>query len=309
MFADSSFYDDPKHKYPTIAEQVKMARKVAQSLTAPMNVSARGHQMFIKRKEKSDKWSTDFDEGVGGRSAAFLDSDSEDLYYNPTPWAADRSWSTAANDGLSRKTDFSGTAAPIGTHLFAPNLGRVKDDRALSAEEFERMRLYEQKTTHDTVAPQVCFSIANDLKQMKGKGGRLFAKHKARSDKFVVGGDDDEDVGESRPNPNVLEKLSNEYEHAPHYTRPAAAAESRRRVTSPPATCRVTRRRDRRQMSRQVTRRPTTRRPVFLQVMRHPVRRRHSTPAGLGTNLVVRSTLLVRLSDTFFTIMLVLQRI
>lgn len=35
IFADSSFYDDPKHRYPTIEEQIKMARKVAMSLTAP----------------------------------------------------------------------------------------------------------------------------------------------------------------------------------------------------------------------------------------------------------------------------------
>jgi len=36
-----------------------MARKVAQLLTTPSSESARGHQMFIKRKEQSEKWTLD----------------------------------------------------------------------------------------------------------------------------------------------------------------------------------------------------------------------------------------------------------
>ena len=37
-----------------------MAQKVAMSLIAPANKNARGHKMFLKRKQKSTKWSTDF---------------------------------------------------------------------------------------------------------------------------------------------------------------------------------------------------------------------------------------------------------
>ena len=56
MFADSSFYEDPEQKYPTIEQQVKMARKVAQLLTSPTGPSGRGQQMFLKRQQMSTHW-------------------------------------------------------------------------------------------------------------------------------------------------------------------------------------------------------------------------------------------------------------
>ena len=61
VYADSSFYDDPEHKYPTIEEQIKMARKVARSLEDANNRAARGHNMYMKRKQKSAKWTAGYD--------------------------------------------------------------------------------------------------------------------------------------------------------------------------------------------------------------------------------------------------------
>jgi len=98
IFADSSFYDEPQHKYPTIEEQIKMARRVAQSLTSPGNVKARGQRMFLRRKEKADHWAIDaFGPRPGlrrvaaARAAAAVaeasESESELPYYNPAPWA------------------------------------------------------------------------------------------------------------------------------------------------------------------------------------------------------------------------------
>lgn len=37
-------------------------------------------------------------------------------------------------------------------------------------------------------AAQVCFNLADDLRNMKGKGGRLFAKRQAKSESWAVGG-------------------------------------------------------------------------------------------------------------------------
>jgi len=56
MFADSSFYEDPDQKYPTIEQQVKMAREVAHLLTSPSGPSGRGQQMFLKRQQMSSHW-------------------------------------------------------------------------------------------------------------------------------------------------------------------------------------------------------------------------------------------------------------
>ena len=56
MFADSSFYEDAEQKYPTIEQQIKMARQVAHLLTSPSGPSGRGQQMFLKRQQMSDHW-------------------------------------------------------------------------------------------------------------------------------------------------------------------------------------------------------------------------------------------------------------
>lgn len=40
---------------------------------------------------------------------------------------------------------------------------------------------------------QVCFNLADDLRNMKGKGARLFAKRQAKSESWAVSADDDDD--------------------------------------------------------------------------------------------------------------------
>ena len=39
---------------------------------------------------------------------------------------------------------------------------------------------------------QVCFNLADDLRNMKGKGARLFAKRQAKSESWTVSADDDD---------------------------------------------------------------------------------------------------------------------
>ena len=73
VYADSSFYDDPEHKYPTIEEQIKMARKVARSLEDANNRAARGHNMYMKRKQKSEKWTAGY--GADGAAGACVCGD------------------------------------------------------------------------------------------------------------------------------------------------------------------------------------------------------------------------------------------
>ena len=58
-YADSSFYDDQSEAYPTVEQQMRMARRVAQSLTAPANRHTRGQRMFMKRNERSVHWTVD----------------------------------------------------------------------------------------------------------------------------------------------------------------------------------------------------------------------------------------------------------
>jgi len=156
---------------------MKMARGVAQSLTAPANQATRGHRMYMKRKEKSIDWAVD----ENNRRRASLDTASDDLYYNPAPWKATATWKPKPRDSPLV------SLAPI-PQLFAPRVPPASEEKAkyMSADEFERMRLFEDKTTHDTVAPQLCFNLAADLRQSASKGGRMFARRRAKSDQWTV---------------------------------------------------------------------------------------------------------------------------
>lgn len=56
MFTSSSFFDEPEALYPTVEEQVEMAKKIANSLTVDTNQKSKGANMFYKRVKKSSKW-------------------------------------------------------------------------------------------------------------------------------------------------------------------------------------------------------------------------------------------------------------
>jgi hypothetical protein len=222
MFADSAFWDDPEHRFPTIEEQVKMARKVALSLEAPANRAARGHTMFIKRKQKADRWTT-VEPGV------FLDQNQADIpepieslqeaeekFYRDEPWkaASSHTWQPPMKPsgvrGVSYNTNRIPSPPPLPTHGFrAPVLPNPKDKEktnALSAEEFEKLRLFDQKSTHTAVNPAMCFNLAADLKNMKGKGGKLFAKRKARAEKYVHESEPGSD-NTMTPNKDFMDKI------------------------------------------------------------------------------------------------------
>jgi len=133
MFINSSFYDDPEHKYPTVEEQIALARRVAQSVLAPANVNSRGHKMFVKRRERSARW-----------VAGYKPSEDDD---EATP--------TTTSDVTTP------TQLPLTSYVFAPKLPddpeKMNAEKldALSSEELERVLLMEKKSTHTHVAPQV----------------------------------------------------------------------------------------------------------------------------------------------------------
>jgi len=259
IYSDSAFYDDPNHKYPTIEEQIKMARKVAMSLIAPANKAARGHEMFIKRAKKADKW-------VAGKEVGDLEP--EERYYHPNPYVAtvpaDKPWIAPAapkaldggnnfntvprgfNSGYLKvayapqtQTQYS-TPSPQPTYApepvaqytpmapppppvvpMAPAPPPVKQHRikspevashfwgarneaeeerpnSMNASQLENYKLFGKKSMHNSLPPQVAFNISADLKNMKGKGGNMFAKRKERADKYIV--DDGNAARPSTPN-------------------------------------------------------------------------------------------------------------
>ena len=77
---------------------------------------------------------------------------------------------------------------------------------ALSMDEFERIRLLSSKSEHRGMDPKLAFSLADDMRQMKGKGGRLFAKRRERAERWTKG-DADTSCNTTGPNENVMQKL------------------------------------------------------------------------------------------------------
>ena len=86
------------------------------------------------------------------------------------------------------------------------NLDATTNDSALSMDEFERLRLLGQRSEHKGMDPKLAFSLADDLRQMRGKGGRLFAKRRERSEKWTLG-DVDTSCNSTGPNRSVMDKL------------------------------------------------------------------------------------------------------
>ncbi|XP_052766992.1 uncharacterized protein LOC128207861 isoform X1 [Mya arenaria] len=167
LFADSAFYDDSTHRYPTIDEQMSMCKKIAQSLTSYANKRARGARMFEKRKRRSNKWihdyGTEFSSSTG--DVADLDELDSELHY------------------------VDGGNKPLFSFRIPKVAGQVTDGErmSMSKSEFERLRLVAPKVDHHSVSPNTCFSIAADLhKGGKNKGAKLFAKRQQRVEKFVI---------------------------------------------------------------------------------------------------------------------------
>jgi len=145
LFTDSAFYDDPQHKYPTVEEQIALARRVAQSVMAPANVNSRGHKMFIRRRERSVHWEAGYKP-----PAATGDVDDDDA----ATAHAQPDASTSVGDAAPP------APLPLTSFVFAPKLPdaeKLDPEKldALSSEELERVLLMEKKSTHTNVAPQV----------------------------------------------------------------------------------------------------------------------------------------------------------
>ena len=213
-----------------------MARQVALSLLAPANKKARGHQMFIKRRQKSERW-------VAGTQEEDSDSDSaEDKFYQVDPWKRGV-WKPKGNK-LGGPTFSDGSKNLPSGIWTAPLVPEGKETKALSADEVERMRLYSQKNQHTNVSPQMCFNIANDLKKMKGRGGQIFAKRQAKSEKWVVAGGEcgeEEETQQpqpllqsSRPNKDFMAKLEGTLANRKPPEQPDAVAKQQALHNAPP---------------------------------------------------------------------------
>ena len=165
MFIDSAFYDDPEHKYPTVEEQIALARRVAQSVLAPANVNSRGHKMFVKRRERSVRWEAGYK--PPSETAA-------DDVARLEPAHAHTDKATPTSGDVTSPPPPQSAPVPLTSFVFAPKLPdpeKLNTEKldALSSEELERVLLMEKKTTHTNIAPQVRHRHLLSSTVVKGK--------------------------------------------------------------------------------------------------------------------------------------------
>ena len=215
-----------------------MARKVALSLMAPSNVTARGQRMFMKRKEKATKWEIEY---PGEEREFSEDQEGGELYYNPTPWKAAkveshqpaeilRPWEKP--EAYSSRNKFEAPApAPAPppfppSNAFAHTLATFADkcdqeEASVTAAHPPSKKL--NKT--GPLAPQVCFNLAKDIRKEKGKGGAMFAKRAARAN---------DPTDDTSPNIDFMRKINDDYEPRPEQLRPEPVVRAAPEDDQPP---------------------------------------------------------------------------
>lgn len=175
--------------------------------------------MFLRRREKADHWIVselppptmavllrrgvlsggDYQESTPSRGPANdIESDSEMLYYSPAPWqrpvgrgsgskstAPEQARTPTSGARLPWKSDFdiSSSAAavfrspsPTGVqHKWQPSTGFAATDHG------SRRDTKDTPVPRHPVAGKTSFNISKELRQMKGKGGQMFAKRRAQA--------------------------------------------------------------------------------------------------------------------------------
>ncbi|XP_071043254.1 WASH complex subunit 2 isoform X2 [Parasteatoda tepidariorum] len=161
MFSSSSFYEEPQSIYPTVEEQVEMARKIAGSLADDTNKKSKGANMFYKRLKRSSKW---IHEGPEPSDESGPDTPEIPGVEPPTPDPS--------------QVPFRPSKGPTKLKL-------VMDSRPpLDLTALKSFGL--QISEHNAVSPDICHDLVKDLQSPRGKGAALFAKRKKKSEEWVV---------------------------------------------------------------------------------------------------------------------------
>jgi hypothetical protein len=195
-FADSAFYHDVDHHYPTIEEQKEMAKKVASSLTAQINMLSKGAAMFGKRKNRANKWTTGSDDS---------DNESEDEHVGePDEGPSMQETAVPVMYGFDLETTIPDDAplpippppplppppgfpglVPERKGFVPPPPPPIPGAPKTEKEFLERIKAY-PRTKHNTVTPETCFDIASALHNSNSRGAQIFAKRRQRAQKWEL---------------------------------------------------------------------------------------------------------------------------
>ncbi|CAH8507775.1 unnamed protein product [Schistosoma haematobium] len=191
-YADSSFYSDPTKYYPTIEEQIEMARRVANSLHDPYNFESKGACMFEKQRQRAEKH---VKEGPEPQPDPIELASPEELKYMSPPEAPPPPPPPPPSFPGLQPTK-KPVVPPPPPMTFAP--GQPK-----TVQEFlEKIKIF-PKNLHTDLDPQKCFDIATALYTSDSRGAKMFAKRHARAVKWDAQNPEDGDESGNRMNVTV----------------------------------------------------------------------------------------------------------
>ncbi|CAH8506747.1 unnamed protein product [Heterobilharzia americana] len=183
-YADSSFYSDPTKYYPTIEEQIQMARRVANSLHDPYNLESKGACMFEKQRQRAEKH---VKEGPEPKPDPIELASPEELEYMTPP--------VAPPPPPPPPPSFPGLQPTKKSNIPPPPPMVYTPGQPKTVQEFlEKIKIF-PKNTHSDLDPQKCFDIASALYTSDSRGAKMFAKRHARALKWDAQNSEDDDSG------------------------------------------------------------------------------------------------------------------
>lgn len=162
MYSDSAFYDSPSMAYPTIQEQVAMAKEISNFLESNQNKRSRGGCMFTKRKQRAEEWT----------------KNSQGQRKEIQPIAPFNSLSTGMPEFTMQRKEFGYSQVrhhpdPIKSKLSAAELEQIQHNQNYLCK-------------HDSLPPNIAFDINQALSKSQGKAGQFFERRRQRAEKYVV---------------------------------------------------------------------------------------------------------------------------
>ncbi|KAM7541522.1 hypothetical protein Aperf_G00000023552 [Anoplocephala perfoliata] len=200
-YANSSFYAGNNVYYPSVEEQIEMARRVAKSIEAPVNQGSRGFRMFEFQQQRAEKYVKEGPEPVPDPIENSPSLSSKDIGLTSPPSSLLRRNSNGnENQATSQQLEYMiPPAPPPPPPPPPPSYPKLTSSipppppppppppgQPKSIQEFiEKMQRF-PKNTHTEISPQVCFDIASALHTSGSRGGAMFAKRRMKAQNWEV---------------------------------------------------------------------------------------------------------------------------
>ncbi|RNA40650.1 actin cytoskeleton-regulatory complex PAN1-like, partial [Brachionus plicatilis] len=172
-YSDSYFYSSSVHNYPTIDDQKKLAKTIAETLEGSNPATSKYH---LKKQKFQKQSSRDGYDSEGPRSAPHYSTTGHDFFpsqEDPKP-ANSFIYDESLPDIIKRSIAQASMNDPV---------------RLVVAPDSFKSQHYTEHTTHTQMPPRAAMSLAAALENTQSKGGRgaqIFQRRKEKSEKWII---------------------------------------------------------------------------------------------------------------------------